>query len=311
MDKSAAILLATYNGEKYLREQLDSIVKQTYNDFVCYIHDDGSIDGTVHILHEYQNNFPDIFKILEFEAKHDACSNFLTMLKYTTEAYISFCDQDDVWFPNKLELCVETIQMAESSENVPIAVFTDLEVVDSELNCIDSSFWHKMNLNPNKTSIYDLMKSNCAPGCSMMINRVLGNLAVKYTDSKMLSMHDVWCMMIASEYGKVIHVDKSMIKYRQHSNNEIGAKRETNLSKMMDVIKNNKIKKTKAHIKKKRSTAIQTMGLSKPIDAYTEKQVNDVCKIAKIDKCNKLQRMLFYLHNKLYCGTGLMIIICC
>ena len=106
---SLAILLATYNGEKFLPEQMDSLFSQTYADFVIYAHDDGSTDQTVGILRQYEKKYPEKLVILEYEPQGGAKNNFYSLMQRIDADYYMFCDQDDVWHPEKIEKTLKKI----------------------------------------------------------------------------------------------------------------------------------------------------------------------------------------------------------
>ena len=95
-----AILMATYNGAKYLREQIDSLLAQTCQDWHLFIHDDGSSDDTMSIVNQYIETHPDKITILDYPSQGGACKNFLSMLEQVDSSYYTFCDQDDVWLPS-------------------------------------------------------------------------------------------------------------------------------------------------------------------------------------------------------------------
>lgn len=99
-----AILMATYNGEKYLGEQIESILAQTYKDWHLYIHDDGSKDNTVTILKEFVAKHSQQITLLEYSSQGGACRNFLSMLERVDAPYYMFSDQDDVWLNEKIEI---------------------------------------------------------------------------------------------------------------------------------------------------------------------------------------------------------------
>ena len=133
VSEKVGILLATYNGEQYIREQLDSILNQTYVDWVCYIHDDGSADNTWQTIKKYESDYPDKFVVLNYEKCGGACKNFISLMKYSSENYIMFSDQDDVWAKNKIEVTLNRMKSIEADSDKPYAVFTDLYVVDENL----------------------------------------------------------------------------------------------------------------------------------------------------------------------------------
>ena len=126
-----AILMATYNGEKYLGEQIDSLLAQTYKDWHLYIHDDGSTDNTNAILQEYAQKHSNIH-VLEYESQRGAMRNFLSLLQRVEADYYMFCDQDDVWLKEKVELSFEEMKRQEAAcQGKPIIVYTDLYVTDA------------------------------------------------------------------------------------------------------------------------------------------------------------------------------------
>ena len=126
-----AILLGTYNGGRFLREQLDSLFAQTMKDFQLYIRDDGSTDDTMLIVKEYQQLHPNIVKVEDEGKNLGAKGNFERLLALTDADYYMFCDQDDVWLPDKIEVSFAKMkQMEQRYGDIPLLVHTDLEVVD-------------------------------------------------------------------------------------------------------------------------------------------------------------------------------------
>ena len=152
-----AVLLATYNGEKYLKEQIDSILEQmdrVPDKCALYVHDDGSTDGTCEILKEYASQYPDCVKLLEGPPQGGSTKNFMYMLSEVEADYYMFSDQDDVWLPEKIEREYEEIKKLEGS---PALVFSDMKVVDEDLKVIDESFYSYSNLNPYRTKLNELI----------------------------------------------------------------------------------------------------------------------------------------------------------
>ena len=136
-----AILLATYNGARFIREQIDSIKDQTYKDWDLYVRDDGSTDNTVSIIQEYENMNPNIH-LFEDEEKHIGAKNsFMKLLSAIDSDYYMFCDQDDIWLPTKIEHSVDLLEKTEKKyPNKPIIVHTDVTVVDGNLNVLSQSY---------------------------------------------------------------------------------------------------------------------------------------------------------------------------
>ena len=141
------ILLATYNGKKYLKQQLDSLLNQTFEDFKIIIRDDSSKDKTMDIIMEYKEKYPEKIKVIEDDVKcGSSVSNFMQLIKHATAPYIMFCDQDDYWLPNKIEISLKKMRQEENDKNKPILIYTDYKVVDSNLNSI--------NIDKKKGQIY-------------------------------------------------------------------------------------------------------------------------------------------------------------
>lgn len=219
------ILLATYNGEKYLKEQIDSLLNQSYQDWHLIVGDDCSKDRTLDILEWYRELYPNKIEIHVNEvpsggAKH----NFYNLMTFSKGDYIMFCDQDDVWLENKIEITLKKMITAEEKygRDVPILVHSDLCVVDSKLNVINKSLFAMQNLDYRKNRINKLLVSNIVTGCTMMINRSLKIKAKNKPDT--FVMHDMWLALVASVFGKIKYINDSTILYRQHSNNSVGAK---------------------------------------------------------------------------------------
>jgi glycosyltransferase involved in cell wall biosynthesis len=219
-----AILLSTYNGEKYLRQQLDSLFSQTFSDFVLYVRDDGSSDTTMDILLEYESKYPNIVIFRDVESSNKgACMSFMWLLEKVEADYYMFCDQDDVWFPTKVQLTFDTIRSEECrSENVAVLVHSDLVVTNSTLNIISKSLWENDKTNPLIITRKYLRLVNYITGCTMLFNRKARDLAIK--DTKYILMHDFWISIcVDSSNGVIISLPIPTIYYRQHGNNVVGA----------------------------------------------------------------------------------------
>ncbi len=218
------ILLATYNGEKYLREQLNSIFYQTYEDWKIIIIDDCSTDKTCSIIMEYQSKYP---SKIEFRRNNknagNPALNFFELLKMSTSKYAMFCDQDDVWLNNKINLTLVAMKKLESgNENLPVLVHTDLTVVDSNLNVISNSMFRYQKLNGSAKTLTELIVQNSVTGCTVMLNKKLVSMCCNVPLS--VIMHDWWVALIAAAFGKIGLVNKSTMLYRQHESNQVGSK---------------------------------------------------------------------------------------
>lgn len=220
-----AILMATYNGEKYLGEQIDSLLAQTCKDWHLYIHDDGSKDCTLSIIKEYIMHHSDRITLLDYPSQGGACHNFLSILEKVDAPYYMFCDQDDVWLPEKTEKTFRRMQEVElQSPERPVIVHSDLILVDKSLNILDTSFIRNQHIKINAIKTFeDYSATNTVTGCTMLFNHYVKESIKKPYDKAI--MHDAWvCLSVASQQGIVDFIDEPLIKYRQHSDNTLGAR---------------------------------------------------------------------------------------
>lgn len=219
------IVMATFNGEKYIKEQLDSILAQTFTDWRLIISDDCSKDKTVIIVKEYQNNFPGKIILIENTIPSgSAQNNFYNAVKYATADYIMFADQDDVWLPRKIEETFYVMKELEKryGNDTPLLVHTDLKVVDETLSIINDSIFNMQNMDWQRCKFNNLLVQNIVTGCTILGNKKL--FSYMQTIPKHAVMHDMWIALIASAFGHIGFLNKSTILYRQHGKNANGAK---------------------------------------------------------------------------------------
>jgi len=220
------ILLATYNGEEFLSEQLDSILAQTVTDWHLLIRDDGSTDSTEEILRAYITGHPDQITLIDSDSKNKgACQSFHELLKYSMGDYIFFSDQDDVWVPEKLEVSLQRMRDFEKQDpSKALLIHSDLRVVDKKLNILSNSLWVYQNLDQSIASdVYKLAAHNVITGCSMMINRKAKELSLPIPQSAL--MHDWWIAINVCKYGQIKTINRPLVLYRQHGSNVEGARR--------------------------------------------------------------------------------------
>lgn len=221
-----AVLLATYNGEKYLEDQLRSLLEQTVKDICIYIHDDGSTDGTGRLIDRYAKEYPNKIFVLNGSSTGGAKHNFFYLMRNVDADYLCFCDQDDVWEPNKIEIQLNRLlEVEKGDKECPCLVWTDMRVVDEKLNLIHVSFSKYANLKPDEKAIHRFWVSGKAAGCSMMINKSLQKWCcnIPYEAEEKIIMHDWFLMIIAKMFGKAEYVDQPTVLYRQHTSNVVGA----------------------------------------------------------------------------------------
>lgn len=222
---NVAILLSTFNGEKYLNEQLDSILLQSFEDWHLYIRDDGSTDETVEIIKCFKSFYPNKVTIVASDVNLGAAKSFFSLLELADSNYYMFCDQDDVWLPSKIEKSLRQIQSFESSYgNSPLLSFCDAIIVDKNLITKNDSFWRYSKIHPRKVYFKDnlILYFNVAPGCTMLFNKQLRDICISIYPSVNI-IHDHLISILAMKHGRILFVEDALIKYRQHENNQIGA----------------------------------------------------------------------------------------
>lgn len=216
------ILISTFNGSQLLKFQLNSLFNQTVDSFDIFVRDDGSQDSTLEIIQGYS------VKLLVSTVNLGSKASFAALLNYALNSsdadYFMFCDQDDVWYANKVEKTLAKMKQMEAQYgDVPLLVHTDLEVVDEALNTIAPSMWQYEQTLPDKNAFSRLLIQNTVTGCTVMVNRALAKKCLTIPNGAI--MHDWWLGLVASQFGKIGFVMEPTMKYRQHSSNFIGAKR--------------------------------------------------------------------------------------
>ncbi len=223
-DGLVEVLLATYNGEQFLREQIESILAQDYAPLHVLARDDGSDDQTVAILEEYAQRYSDRFRVLPASpGTGSARDNFLRLMQSSRARYVCFSDQDDVWLRDKVSRTKQAMDELESQwgETTPLLVFTDLYVVDQGLKPICESFWMHERIRPDRISrLPTLLVQNVVTGSTAMLNRRLLEVSLRMPSKAF--MHDHWIALLACCLGKSSAVRTQTVLYRQHGGNVFG-----------------------------------------------------------------------------------------
>ena len=204
-----SIAMATYNGEKYLREQLDSIYNQTYKNIEVIVCDDCSSDKTVEILKEYSERFG--LKYFINEKNLGYVKNFEKAISLCNGEYIALSDQDDIWLENKLEILLEEI-------GTSLLIHSDCKIIDESGNIISNDWKGKIN---SHLIMEDFLFSNVVTGCTVLMSKELKEVALPFPDG--LAYHDWYLAILAAKEKKIKYLNKSLINYRQHSNQDTGA----------------------------------------------------------------------------------------
>ena len=215
-------MLAVYNGEKYLKEQIESLLAQSVDDIRVVIRDDGSTDNSADIIDFYCKKYPGKLSCIYGTPTGSAKQNFAELLKNCDDDYIMFCDQDDVWLPQKVEKTLAVMQSSEDDGTTPVLVHTNLTVADQNLDVISPSFFEFQKLIQNDITLPKLLVQNYVTGCTVMINRALAQKCGEIPNGCI--MHDWWLALIAMLFGKIICIEEPTMFYRQHSDNQVGAK---------------------------------------------------------------------------------------
>ena len=226
------ILLATYNGEKYLKEQIDSILKQTYTNFRLIISDDCSTDRTLDILKEYEQKDSRII-VYRQEENLGYIKNFGFLLNLVESKFYALSDQDDIWMEDKLEAALKKIE----EKNADL-YFSDLYLINEQGKKISNSFWKEKGFY--KKVIKDkkhkgLLLNNYVTGCTIVSKKEFIKYFIPFPENM---MHDYWIAIVLSLKGKIIYDTVPHINYRQHGDNQIGSKMKSKELNSLDEIRN-------------------------------------------------------------------------
>lgn len=220
MNKKIDVLMATYNGEKYLKEQIDSILNQTYKNINLIISDDCSKDGTCEILKQYEDKDERV-NVFYQEKNLGYVKNFEFLLKKVENDFYMLSDQDDFWLPEKIEKSMETLKSKKAD-----LVFGDLEIVDENLNTIYPSFGDFMKLNKKIGKYINSYKINylynCVTGCTVLSKKKFIKKLIPFPTKSKYVIHDHWLGLIISMNGKLAYMPEKYMKYRQHGANQVG-----------------------------------------------------------------------------------------
>ena len=197
-----SVCVATYNGEKFIREQIYSILCQLSSDDEIIVSDDGSTDGTIVIINCIGDKR---IRIIEGPRKHSPTFNFENALKEAKGDYIFLADQDDVWKTNKVEVCMKWLQKYD-------CVVSDAEVTDSNLNPLYPSLYAIMQVRQGH--IYNTVWKNGYTGCCMAFRREVLNASLPFP--KDIPMHDIWIGNVAAYKYNVKFISEKLVLFRRH-----------------------------------------------------------------------------------------------
>lgn len=215
------ILLAAYNGERYLEEQILSILDQDCDEWFLTVSDDGSGDSTKEILDRYVKEYPDRIRRIESGRQfRDAKEHFFFLLEKSTGDSVMFCDQDDIWEKDKVSSSRKLLR-----DDIPCLVCSDLKVVGEDLSLIDPSFFRYQGIREEDFKLSCLLYRNSVTGCTCLLNRKLVDLLLQIKDRRHMIMHDYAAALLAGIFGEIIVNKKAEVLYRQHGDNALGAQK--------------------------------------------------------------------------------------
>ena len=224
-----SVLLASFNGERFLPAQLASLRSQTESDIGILWQDDGSVDGSRSILEDLSREDPRFRPGLEQGRHFGAPGNFFSMLRQTDSDYILFCDQDDIWEPFKISVLLRACRAAEKEmgPKAPVLVHSDAALIDENGHRLAPGFFALQGWDPRAVGLNRLLVQNNVTGCMLLMNRALADLAVRYGDPSRMFMHDWFIALTAAAFGRIVFLDQPLTLYRQHGENAIGASRDS------------------------------------------------------------------------------------
>ena len=296
MTDHVLILLATYNGTRYVKEMVESIENQDYSDWTLILSDDQSNDGTADLLEEYAQENPS--KIMHYQSGNrfgNAQKHFLHLLsKFHDAPYIMFCDQDDVWHPDKVRKTLMRMKEIEK-DGLPAMVHTDLKVVNQNLETIHPSFIRYSNLDGSRLALNQLLIQNVVTGCTMMINRNLAETVCENIPAEGILMHDWWIALIAAALGTTGFLDEATIDYRQHGDNVVGAKNAKSASYILSRISPRCIRQAIQDTAEQAALMLKLYG-----NKLTQEQTEMIRAFSQTRSASWLKRKQIYFKYKLY-----------
>lgn len=236
------ILLATHNGEKYLKSQLESIASQTYENWKLVVGDDGSTDRTLEILNEFSKSHPEQVIIHQNNpVKGNAKENFIELLRNSHGPYFMFCNQDDLWKADKVALTLQKMEVLEArySEKTPILVHSDYSLTDENLEMVAESFFQYANV-PKRIFLNQLIVQNPVDSSTVMINRSLQQYFIRPLPETQILGHDYWCALIAKVFGRIGFVNEPTMYDRHASVNGLKVAKSMHPTFLLEKIKEGK-----------------------------------------------------------------------
>ncbi|MEJ8305024.1 glycosyltransferase family 2 protein [Saccharibacillus sacchari] len=288
--KKIEVLLSSYNGEAYIMEQLNSLISQTHEAWNIRLRDDGSSDRTLEVVEARQTEFSEHI-VWEKGANIGVIPSFFELIRQADESadYFSFCDQDDVCLPRKMERAIQSLDTVDPG--IPAMVFTSTQLADNDLNLL--GLWPDKPLK--SPSFYNALVQNIAVGATVTFNRAaLQLIRRRMPHMSHVLMHDWWFYLCVSAFGEVLYDPEPSILYRQHGGNAVGG----------EVSKIAKLKKKWASFRKHRGTH-KLVAQAREFHRLYAGELYDAEKLGQLEafiepRTTVMQRIRYLKHSKLY-----------
>lgn len=237
---NTVVLLAACNGSGHLPELLASLQSQTDQDFTVLMQDDGSTDDTPKLLKNIALRDPRFTFGCEQGRHLGAAGNFLSLVRQVKDAYVLFCDQDDIWEDDKIQVLKQAMkdQESEYGAKTPLLVHSDCSLINEEGKPIGESFFAHQGWDPGAVTLPRLLVQNNVTGCTLMMNPPLARLIADNAKAKELFMHDWFIALTAASFGHISFIGEPLTRYRQHSDNAIGASKQSLPARALSALMN-------------------------------------------------------------------------
>lgn len=289
--KQICIIMAVYNGEQYLEEQIDSILQNSCQNFTLHIFNDHSQDHSQKIIEEYVQTYPGRIFGHHHNDNHGVIRNFLEGTQVMDADYYMFCDQDDVWLPHKIKHTLQAMKKWEAEAgDKPCVIFGDARTVDQNLREIAPSFQRQSGYHTDALDPAHILMENKLIGCTIMFNRPLQQILTEFPTE--IRMHDWWIALIGSFLGKIVYLDEPLLLYRQHGGNVVGG------SSFTAYFRNRLF-----HLSKQREALYQTCAQAQAFlkiyrDELSPEQTNLLHNFATLPEVNWFARRYRILHYR-------------
>lgn len=299
------ILMATFNGEKYIKKQIESIINQSFGSWRLIVRDDGSKDSTVSILRHY-SNIDDRIQIIENSTGlHGWQRNFQYLLHQAGGArskYFMFCDQDDIWLPNKVETFFERIRFVEGKGDTPAVVYGNMSIINENDEVIHKSFQKVYDMRLRRPT--DSFFSQRAYGCTMIFNKKVLDATLQILGDGLydqLSHDGLIVKVCALLNGKVQYIEQPLIYYRRTTTNATASQKfAINKSRVLKAIKNIEV-----NCKKQASTYNQSILVIDLAEHNLSEDKWNKCKFIKLRKailCGGALSIPVFMRFRINCG---------